>query len=59
VACDRYCGCWAVKLRQPIDGLANKSQDVRDNLADAVAHGAHEVERYATAAKSDRPRSAR
>ncbi len=42
-----------------IDGLANKGQDVRDNLADAVARGAHEVERYATAAKSDRPRSAR
>jgi gas vesicle protein len=42
-----------------IDGLTRKGQDVRDDLADAVARGAHEVERYATAAKSDRaaPRS--
>ena len=37
-----------------IDGLTRKGQDVRDDLADAVARGAHEVERYATAAKSDR-----
>lgn len=37
-----------------ISGLVNKGQDVRDDLADAVARGAHEVERQATAAKSDR-----
>ena len=34
--------------------LAQKGQDVRDEVADAVAHGAHEVERFATAAKSGR-----
>ena len=37
-----------------VNELTRKGQDVRDNLADAVARGAHEVERFATAAKSDR-----
>ena len=37
-----------------VDGITRKGQDVRDDLVDAVARGAHEVERYATAAKSDR-----
>jgi gas vesicle protein len=34
--------------------LAKKGQGVRDGVADAVARGAHEVERYATASKSGR-----
>ena len=37
-----------------VDGLTRKGQGVRNDLADAVARGAHEVERFATAAKSDR-----
>ena len=36
------------------DDLIRKGQDVRDDVADAVAHGAHEVERFATAAKTER-----
>jgi gas vesicle protein len=38
---------------EAIDELARKGQDVRDDVADAVARGAREVERVATAAKSD------
>jgi hypothetical protein len=37
-----------------VDDLTRKGQGVRDEMADAVARGAHEVERYATAAMSDR-----
>ncbi len=36
------------------DELTRTGQDVRDDVADAVARGAHEVERDATAAKTDR-----
>ena len=36
-----------------VDDLTRKSRAVRDDVAEAVAHGAHEVERYAIAAKSD------
>ena len=32
--------------------LKQKGQDVRDDVADVVARGAHEVERFAVAAKS-------
>lgn len=32
--------------------VTQKAQAVRDGVADAVAHGAHEVERYAKAAKT-------
>jgi gas vesicle protein len=35
------------------DRLTRKGQGVRDDVADAVARGAHEVERYATSAKTD------
>jgi gas vesicle protein len=35
------------------DRLTRKGQGVRDGVADAVARGAHEVERYATGAKTD------
>ncbi len=34
--------------------LARTVQEVRDDVVIAVAHGAHEVGRYATAAKSER-----
>jgi len=44
----------AIWFGDAIAGITRKGQDVRDDLADAVARGAHEVERYATAAKSDR-----
>ena len=37
-----------------VDELTRKAQGVRDDVADAVAHGAHEVERIAAAAKNDR-----
>lgn len=39
---------------EALDELTRKGQGVRDDVADAVARGAHEVERYATAAKTDR-----
>jgi gas vesicle protein len=35
-----------------VGDLTRKGQDARDDVADAVARGAHEVERYATAAKT-------
>lgn len=43
--------------------LGRKAQGVRDDMCDVVAHGAQEVERYATEAKTDHaartgPRSA-
>ena len=38
---------------EAIDELARKGQDARDDVADAVVRGAREVERVATAAKSD------
>ena len=44
-------------LGDAVDDLTRRGQDVRDNLAGAVARGAHEVERFATAAKSDRSES--
>jgi len=34
--------------------LGRRAQGVRDDMCDAVAHGAQEVERYATEAKTDR-----
>jgi gas vesicle protein len=36
-----------------VEGLTRAGQDVRDGLADAVAQGAHAVERYASAARTD------
>jgi gas vesicle protein len=42
-----------------VDELTRKGQGVVDDVADAVARGAHEVERYATSAKSDRVTEAR
>jgi gas vesicle protein len=43
------------RIGRALNKLASQGQDVRDDMADAVARGAHEVERYATAAKSHRP----
>jgi len=40
------------RVAETIDELTRKGQDVRYDVAQAVAHGAHEVERYATAARS-------
>jgi gas vesicle protein len=42
------------RVGEAVSDLTRKGQDVRDDVADAVARGAHEVERYAIAAKSDR-----
>ena len=36
-----------------VDELTRKGEGVRNDVADAVARGAQEVERYATAARSD------
>jgi gas vesicle protein len=40
-------------VSETVDELARKGQDVRDDVAGAVAHGAREVERFATAVKTD------
>lgn len=42
------------RVGEAVDELTRKGQGVRDDMADAVARGAREVERFATAAKSDR-----
>lgn len=42
------------RVGEAVDELTRKGQDVRDEVAEAVARGAHEVERFATAAKTDR-----
>jgi gas vesicle protein len=42
------------RVGEAVDELTRKGQDVRDDVADTVARGAREVERYATAAKTDR-----
>lgn len=44
----------STRVVEAVDELTRKGQHVRDNLAEAVAHGAHEVERFAAAAKTDR-----
>ena len=44
----------SARVGEVVDEIARKGQGVRDDVADAVARGAHEVERYATAAKSRR-----
>jgi gas vesicle protein len=42
----------SIRVGDAVDELARKGQGVRDDVADAVARGAHEVERRANAAKS-------
>jgi gas vesicle protein len=46
------------RVGEALGDLTRKGQAVRDDVADVVARGAREVERYATAAKSDRIASA-
>jgi gas vesicle protein len=41
------------RVGETVDALTRQGRDARDDVADAVARGAHEVERYATAAKTD------
>ncbi len=52
-AADRYQDA-SGRVNDAVDEITRKGQGVRDGVADAVARGAHEVERFATAAKSDR-----
>jgi gas vesicle protein len=56
----------STRVGEVVDELTRKGQGVRDDVADVVARGAHEVargagevERYATGAKSDRVTEAR
>ncbi len=44
----------STRVGEAVDDLTRKGQGVRDDVAGAVARGAHEVERYANAVKSDR-----
>jgi len=41
-------------LGEAVGELTRTGQDVRDDVADRIARGAREVERFAAAAKSDR-----
>ena len=40
------------RVGEAVDELKEKGQGVRDDVADVVARSAHEVQRYAVAAKS-------
>src|SRR5579864_7296235 len=42
------------RVGDAVEDLTRKGQGVRDDIAGAVARGAHEVERLAIAVKSDR-----
>src|SRR4029453_881861 len=42
------------RVSEAVSELARRGQDARADVADAGARGAHKVERYAIAAKSDR-----
>lgn len=42
----------SAQVAEAVDDLTKKSQSVRDDVADAVARGAHEVERVAKAVKT-------
>lgn len=44
----------STQVGDAVDELTRTAQGVRDDVADVVAHGAHEVERVADAAKNDR-----
>jgi len=50
-ATDRYEQISA-RIDKVASDVARRAQDARDGAADVVAHGAHEVERYAKAAKT-------
>lgn len=43
------------RVTASVDDLTRKGQGVRDDVADVVARGAHEVERFAIAAKTSAP----
>jgi gas vesicle protein len=49
----------STRVGKAVDELTQKGQDVRDDVAEAVARGAHEVQGYATAAKTDHVAEAR
>lgn len=42
----------STRVADAVDDLAKKGQSVRNEVADVVAHGAHEVERVAKAVKT-------
>ena len=44
----------SARVGETVDQITRKGQGVRDDVAEAVARGAHEVERYATGVKTDR-----
>ena len=44
----------STRAAEAVDDLISRGEDVRDGVAEAVAQGAREVERYAVAAKSTR-----
>ena len=52
-ASDRYDRV-STRVDEAVEDLTRTGQDVRDDMADAVVRGAQEVERVATAAKTDR-----
>ena len=43
----------SARVGEAVSELTQTGQDIRDDVADRVARGAHEVERYATAVKND------
>jgi gas vesicle protein len=43
----------STRVGEAVDDLTQKGQDVRDDVAEAVARGVHAVQRYTTAAKTD------
>jgi len=43
----------STRVGDVVDEVTRKGRAVRDGVAEAVARGAHEVERYAAAAKSE------
>jgi hypothetical protein len=45
----------AERVGQAVADLSRQGRDTRDDLADAVVRGAHQVERFAEASKSGRP----
>jgi gas vesicle protein len=49
-ASDRYQQA-STRVGETVDDLSRRGQGVRTDVADAVAHAAHEVERFAVAAR--------
>ena len=44
----------STRVGDTVDSVTRTGQNLRDDVAGAVARGAHEVERFATASKTDR-----